>query len=201
MKILLASISLLLTSSAGLAAEPAATARLTTAQVIANAERLELARQFVALSQPAGDILDMIRESALYAASEQLGPDADDATRAEVEQNVDRVLAKFTPKFEAQRPAILDAYAQAYARQFTTEELRVLVAFGSSAAGKHFLASTVDIETDPVVATANKLLSDALLPVLDEFKKDACAQHAAQRVAMGEKAVCPLSEADESRSL
>jgi len=149
MKILLASISLLLTSSAGLAAEPAATARLTTAQVIANAERLELARQFVALSQPAGDILDMIRESALYAASEQLGPDADDATRAEVEQNVDRVLAKFTPKFEAQRPAILDAYAQAYARQFTTEELRVLVAFGSSAAGKHFLASTVDIETDP----------------------------------------------------
>ena len=44
MKILLASVSILLASSAGLAAEPAAPARLTTAQVMANAERLELAR-------------------------------------------------------------------------------------------------------------------------------------------------------------
>jgi hypothetical protein len=202
MKILLASVLLLLASTPGLAAAAPAPGMPTSPQVADNAERLELARQFVALSQPASDLFDMVRQSAKAAAAEQIDPDADEAERAEVEKRIEMLLAKVEPKFNARRPAIVEAYAQAYARQFSAVELGAMVAFGSSAAGKHYLSSTVAIETDPVVAVANQSLSDTLFSVLDDYRKQSCAEHAQQRVAMGDKtAVCPLTKADESRSL
>jgi hypothetical protein len=202
MKILFASLSLLLASSAGLAANPPAATAAASTPVAADAERLDLARRFVALSQPVKGLLDMMREAARSSAQAQLDPDAGEAERAELEKGIDQIFIKLEPKFAAERPAIVEAYAQAYARQFSTDELQAMVAFGASPAGQHYLSSTVDIETDPPVLKANESLSNAMMSVMDEVRTESCAKRAAERLAMGDKnAHCPLAKGDEARSL
>ena len=202
MKILFASLSLLLASTAALAADPPAAPAPAAVQAAPDAERIDLARRFVALTQPVAGMLDMMREAARGSAEAQLDPDADEAERAALQKSVDQVFAKLEPRFMAQQPAIGEAYAQAYARQFSADELGAMVAFGASPAGQHYLASTVDIETDPLVAEANQSLSDAMLSVMDDIRKESCAARAAERLAIGDmKASCPLAKADETRSL
>lgn len=77
-----------------------------------------------------------------------------------------------------------------------------MVAFASSPAGRHYLSSMVDIESDPLVLEANQSLSDEMLSVIDDIRKEGCAERAAAKLAMGDtKAACPLAKGGDERSL
>src|SRR5688500_10825472 len=136
MKFLLASLSIALATST-LSAAPAEPGPVEAAKELSapSAQKLALARQFIALLNPAGAMMDTIRESALmtFAAADP----EDEAARSSAERRVDAILARAEPTIEKHMPEVLEAYAQAYAREFSAEELTQLIAFAQSPAGKH----------------------------------------------------------------
>jgi hypothetical protein len=98
-------------------------------------------------------------------------------------------------------PQVLDAYARAYAREFSADELKTMVAFAGSSAGKHFLSRPSVLDNDWEVVGARQRVSNSIVPVLQEMEKDVCARRAAMRVAAGDaKATCPFAKAAETRA-
>jgi hypothetical protein len=192
MKILLASLSIALATSS-LSAAPSEPASTETAEKLApiSRESLELARQFVGLSQPAGDRLDWLRGFASMAASEG----SDDADGLAAEQRKEKIMARFEPTLQKLLPALTDAYAYAYAREFSAEELRQLIAFAQSPAGRHYVTSVSLVESDDAVIGLHETIGEELAPIMQDVAKEICAKRAAERLAAGDtKAKCPLSE-------
>src|SRR5687768_8059000 len=98
-------------------------------------------------------------------------------------------------------PALLEANAQAYAREFSAEELRDLIVFAQTPAGKHYIERYDLLLMAPEVIDAQRKLSEDLQPVMENLSKEMCAEKAAQRVAMGDtKAKCPLAAAAETQA-
>lgn len=69
------------------------------------------------------------------------------------------VLAKHIPSF-------MDAYAQAYAREFSASELNDLLAFVKTPAGGHFLSRSSALISDPAFVSANRAyMVDLQVPI------------------------------------
>lgn len=200
MKLVSGSLLVALVSSAAWAAAPQAPAPVTASQpaAAAPASKIELARRFVALTIPPDAMIDSMREGArkmTAALEEQFG----DGDNPGADQGLDKFFAKLEPRIRAQMPAILEAQAQAYAREFSQGELEQLVGFAQSPAGRHYLGSLDAVEQDPAVAAASSALWNDISSALKDAAKEMCAQKAAQRLAAGDKkATCPLSQADET---
>ena len=112
------------------------------------------------------------------------------------------MFARLEPNIRKRMPTVSEAYARAYAAEFSIAQLGELVAFGSTPTGKHFLANILALETDPNVSEAAISVMEELTPALMEFQKKACADRAQQRIAMGDsKAKCALSGDPGVRSL
>jgi hypothetical protein len=98
------------------------------------------------------------------------------------------------PAIRGQIPNLTEAYTQAYAREFSAGELTELIAFAQSPAGKHYISRVDFMDADPAVLEAQQGITEAMMPVLEEMRKEACAKRAAARVAAGDKkATCPLN--------
>ena len=203
MRVFLASVSLLLASSASIAAAPPPPPAPPTATPAALAdERLDLARRFVAFRDQDHEFISLVRQGFWGGAMPFVTAITDDAKRATAIDQMTALFAKLEPTIRKRIPAVSEVYARAYAAKFSTDELRELVAFGSTPAGRHFLSNMLTIEADPSVSAAAMGVMDELTPALMEFQKQACIQHTQQRIAMGDKkATCPLSEAGETREL
>lgn len=198
MKILLASISIALATSTLASAAPAGSPVESDGdRSVISPRSLELAREFVAIAKPAGDRLDWLEGFASMAASE--GPE--NAGDEAAEQRTEKIMARFEPTLQKLMPALMDAYAYSYAREFSDQELEQLIAFAKTPAGKHYVASVAAVESDDAVIGLHETIGEELEPIMRDVAKEICAKKAAQRLAAGDaKAKCPLSEADETRS-
>lgn len=197
MKFLLASLSIALATSTLAAAAPADTASTETAEKRPpiSRESLVLARQFVALAQPAADRMDSLRGYASMVASEGSG----DPEGHAAEQRASKIMARFEPTVQKLMPALMDAYAYAYARQFSADELKQLIAFAQSPAGKHYVTSFSLVESDDDVLTVHRSIAEELEPIMRDVAKEVCARKAAERLAAGDtNAKCPLSAESET---
>lgn len=203
MKFLLASLSVAIAASSLAAAAPSnpAPAEAVESPGAPSAQRLELARRFIAVSNPVGDMMGAIRESALMTFYASAVDDGDEAAQQTAERRVDAILARAEPTIRKRMPEILEAYSQVYAREFSAEELEQLIAFAQSPAGKHYIARMSFLDMDPAILEANQTLTDELTPIMREVTRELCAERAAQRLAAGDtKAKCPLSAEPETQS-
>lgn len=160
------------------------------AVLAARAEALELARQYVAVLE-VDAYVDALKATARMSAG--LDQIEDAAMRATAEQAFGRVLDRATPRMRDKVPALYEAYAHAYAREFSAQELRELIAFNESPVGRHFHAVFAKFEDDAAVHSANRRLMDELRPIMDDFAREMCSERAAKRVAAGDtKAKCSM---------
>ena len=195
MKLVMSSLLVAFASSALVAAAPAQADPSAPAKVEAiSPERLDLARRFMAVTDTT-DILDSYREMLFQASS--AGEDLGAKEKAKVQRRIDRYLALAGPTIRAGEPALVDAYARAYAREFSADELRQLIAFAQTPAGRHYIDRYDLLLMSDEITDAQRKLGEDLAPVMEQLGKEMCAEKAAQRVAMGDtKAKCPLSEPD-----
>lgn len=193
MKLVTSSLLIAFASSALVAAAPAQADPAPVKLEAVSPERLELARRFIAVTDTT-DIIEYTRETMLQVVA-YAGDDLDDAGKATAKHRVDRYLALAEPKIREAMPELIEANAQAYAREFSADELRQMIAFAQTPAGKHYIDRYDFLQMAPEVAAAQRKLAEDLQPVMEDFSKEMCAEKAAQRVAMGDKtAKCPLSE-------
>lgn len=130
---------------------------------------------------------DMLKGIRLGMESVAQASGSDDEPAA---GKIDEYMSLVAPKVREYMPRINEARAQVYAHSFSAEELRQLVAFADSAAGKRYLSGMFEIENEPTVEAAN----EALMKALQDVAKEQCRKRAAHRVAAGDtKAKCPLS--------
>ena len=213
MKLISGSLLVILVSTAAWAAAPNAPApgpppaaaqqalAPISDQSPASPERLALARQFVGLTVTQQKAADSFRLFAMEAATRYATAFYDEGDNAEIQAAVYRVLNKLEPTLQAQMPQVLDAYAHAYAKAYSADELKTMVAFAGTSAGQHFLSQPNVLDGDWGVVAARQRVANAITPTLQEMAKDACAKRAADRVAMGDtKATCPLAKAAETRA-
>ena len=160
-------------------------------------ERQELARRYVAIALPPQKFVAGMRFSmarimmAMKAAASDEDGAGDDA---DVEKYEQRFLTLLEPKLRERVPNIMEAYSQAYAREFSTDELQQMIAFAQSSAGQHYLAKQYDLASDPAVQLQEQGLQADVPAIIHQLEKERCAEHTAQRIAAGDKkAKCPLA--------
>ena len=201
MKLVLTSLAIALaTTSVAAAAPEAAVASVVpgTELEVPSPDRVELARKFVMLTGAARNPLDGIDAGMWQQAAGEI---PDKSARADAEQKVKRLLAELEPTVSQLMPIIMESYALSYAREFTAEELRQMVAFVQTPAGKHFMSEWGVVENDDAITDAEARLWEAVDPVMQEMREVLCAERTAQRIASGDvKAKCPLASEPETGS-
>ena len=197
MKLVMSSLLVAFASSALAAATPAqADPNPPKVEAVAP-ERLDLARRFIAVTDT-GDVVEYTREALMQMALAG-ADDLDETEMSAAKHRIDRYLAAAEPKLRAAMPALLEAQAQVYAREFSTDELRQLIVFAQTPAGKHYIDRYDLLLMAPEVMDAQRKLGEDLQPVMEDLAKELCAERAAKRVAMGDtKAKCPLAAAAET---
>lgn len=167
----------------------------SSATLAPSAERLELARRFVAITEPGDDLMEGFRAGFENAALDEI---EDEAERKAAGERLERIVARFEPHVRKHQPKIIEAYAQAYAREFSADELRQMIAFAESPAGRHYLTQATSLESDEPVMDAQIELMEDLTPLIQEIQKEMCATRTQQRIAAGDtKAKCALSSEPE----
>ena len=133
-------------------------------------ERLALANQIIDLAYPPeGRRAMLMRASDTMTA--QVRAAVTEATGRDIEAGMEEILQRFLDRMRvhAERatdehsPAIFTAFARAYARQFTREELVEIRAFVSTRRGG-ICEQAVDLLSDPDVARANTAYMQARSP-------------------------------------
>lgn len=208
MKLISGSLLVTLVSTAAWAAAPTApepapapSAAQQAPAAALSPERLALAQQFVSLTIPPQKAADSFRLFEMEAATRYATAFYDEGDNAEIQAAVYRVLNKLEPTLQAQMPQVLDAYAHAYAKAYSADELKTMVAFAGTSAGQRLLSQPSVLDGDWGVVAARQRVANAITPTLQEMAKDACAKRAADRVAMGDtKATCPLAKAAETQA-
>jgi hypothetical protein len=205
MKRLLA-LGVLLSAPTLSAADPQAGPQFTTPSLRSAAEpappsleRQELGRRFIALAVSPDDYLATMREGMAQGLREHFGASPDEGTKAETEKFMARFLALYEPKVRERLPNILEAYAQVYAREFSADELRGMIDFAETPAGRHYFARHIRLDGDPAVIMQEEGLQDDALPIMQQMEKEQCQARTAQRIAAGDKkAHCPLADKPDS---
>lgn len=198
MKLILSALLLasapVLSTAAPQAAQPASAAEPAPPSF----EKLQLARRFVSLTVRTDDMVQMMSMGVAQGAEVRLDELTQDAAeKAEVEKDMKRIVALMEPRIRERMPNVLESYAVVYARDFSAEELRQMIAFAQSPAGQHYYATNLAVQGDPIVLRQIEGFQNDLWPTMKEFRKEQCAAKAAQRVAMGDKkARCSLSGKD-----
>ncbi len=196
MKIVLTALSIALATSAVSAAASETSVPALAAQSAAampSADRLDLARRFIAMTNSPETVMDIVRQSSVQAASAQMEGIEDEEAMAAARQGLDAMLTELEPRIRQHMPSVLEAYAQAYAREFSADELGQLIAFAATPAGKHYLARYALVDNDPLVLEAHQAMWEELAPTMERVRKQLCSERAAQRLAAGDTdAKCSL---------
>jgi hypothetical protein len=156
-------------------ATPAALAQQLPAGASASAEqRLALARQVVDTAFPVA-----MREKMLLAGAEAGAAQVRQALLANVPQRdhaviliidrwTDSFLADGAPILRRHIPLLMNGFAQAYAYQFSEQELRDLLAFASTRSGQAFFSRSSEVMNDPALAAANQAYMQEVFSRLPE---------------------------------
>ena len=193
MKLVLTALSIALATSAVSAAAAETPAPASASAEAPSADRLDLARRFIALTNSPETVMNIVRESSMQAASAEMEGIEDEETLTLARQGLETMLAELDPQIRRQMPNVLEAYAQAYAREFAADELGQMIAFAETAAGKHYLARYALVDNDPLVIAAHLAMWEELAPTMERVRKQLCSERAAQRLAAGDTdAKCSL---------
>jgi hypothetical protein len=156
-------------------------------------------RQFIALAIFAHDYIATMREGMTQGLRDHVGSDLDEAEKSEADATVKRFLALYEPKVRERMPMIMEAWSQVYAREFSADELRDMIAFAQTPAGHHYYARRISLDADPAVIMQQEGLQYDALPILQQIQKERCQARTAQRIAAGDKkARCPLADKPDS---
>lgn len=155
-------------------------------------ESLTLATEFAELMYPASENIDQLRSQWLGALDSMEVEDA--AYRTAYRDNLESAMSRIEPVMRLHFPALQHAYAEAFAREFTKEELRDLLGFAKTPTGRHFLRDTTFADSDDVVLAVSAGMEAALEPAILDFQKAMCKRAAKLRVAAGDnKAKCSMA--------
>src|SRR4051812_43824210 len=164
MKLLLSSLAILASSVSVAAPVPSSPVAAPQAAV-PSAERLALARHFVAVALPPERYMELVRASAnssfVQTVAELSGDDAEERDQA----GFDRFFARLEPVIKAQIPTLSEAYAKVYAREYSGEDLQQMIAFAQTPAGQHYLSRRDFVDLDPAVIEAQIEMVKAMTPV------------------------------------
>lgn len=163
-------------------------------QVEPDSQALTLARQLIAEAMP-GDIHEQAWVEVLRQdLQSKLPKDLTEAQRTVLAGEADRAISLALPGIRQQLPILNEAYAQAYARLFSAEDLRQILAFTMSPVGKRYVSNGSAILMDPAVQEANRKMSESVVGTFDDSAKVACQKKAAERLAAGDSdAKCPFA--------
>lgn len=89
-----------------------------------------------------------------------------------VSSHVDRFVAKGKTILKGHIPAMMDALAEAYSREFSVSELTELRAFASTPAGRHFLQRSSAVLSDPSFRAANENYMRDLQPQIEKMQTE-----------------------------
>ncbi len=135
-------------------------------------ERLVLAKQVLDLSGAAKfyDHYDQNLDAMLSQLRQSM-PGLDDATMADLKKIA-------VEEFNASRPEMVEGAAKIYARHFSEDDLKALVAFYKSSAGQHFAG-----ELPAVAAESMQLTVPLTQRVIGRFQQYIAAKIAAQNTS------------------
>ena len=102
--------------------------------------------------------------------------DNNPGAKAIVDRHLDAYLAKGKLVLAAHIPALMDAFAVAYAHEFSRAELADLLAFVRTPTGVHFLTRSASLLSDPAVAAANSAYLRELQPLIGRMRDEMLAE-------------------------
>jgi hypothetical protein len=157
-------------------------------------QNLALARSLIDLLYPVEtreqQYLEELREAWFEPLEEIEQPNIKAGLRSDLEQ----FMTNATQVVRAQYPKLMGGYAAAFASEYSTEELRQLVAFVGSPAGRRFLSRSENEGLAARIGEADSALMEALEPLADEMRTKLCQRHTQVRVAEGDaNAKCSLA--------
>jgi hypothetical protein len=200
MKLLAISIALALGSSAAVAAAPDASLGADEAAIPFTTERIELARRFVASGNTSSD---QYAEVMLADADEMIAALIEeyegDPRQQKISLAMNKMLTRAQARVRALVPHLIEASAQAYAREFSEDELRQLVTFAESPAGRHYIGEFETIQQDPAVAAVYEELWSTMDEITEEVGKELCTRSHDVQIALGEGEACPYAEESVTR--
>lgn len=129
---------------------PVDPARLTAARALVDALLPPASRQALferVLTVAMGNMLAVTMRQQHLEQLFALAPELRDVFGRFLQRERDLALADL----DASEPKLLDAYAQAYARRFTADELGQLHSFFTSALGTKYVLASAAVLTDPTV--------------------------------------------------
>ena len=205
MKLLLASFALVLvspTASSAAADTPALAQSLASPAPAKTApltdrwsQHVERARQFATLTVSGERLVESIHAAVMQAAMADLPNPDDPRQQAYAAQQGDDVFGRAEPQIRGQIPALRTFYGWAYAREFTEDEMKQILAVATTSAGRRFAATPTGkryaarihaIEADPIVVAGYDSLQAEASQYLNQAKREACARRAQARIAAGD---------------
>jgi hypothetical protein len=147
-------------------------------------ERTALAKEVMELNGSAaaysdyGKNLDRMVDNLLQSM-----PGADDATVADIKKIA-------VEEFNAYRPTLVDGIVKVYAKHFTEKDLKALIAFYKSDAGKHFAAE---------IPAVSQECMDLSTPFMTRFL-DRVRQYIAAKIAAEAAKAPPEAPKDKSKT-
>ena len=96
----------------------------------------------------------------------------DPGAKAIVDRKIDEFLVTGKVVLTRHIPGFMDAYAHAYAREFSQAELTEILAFVKTPAGTHFLSRNSALISDPAFVTENQAYMRDLQPLIQQMQKD-----------------------------
>jgi len=192
MRRLLATAGVLLAalSAVPCAAQSAAPAR--SAATDPDPANLTLAREIVTIAYPPESRRAMfvrVSDAIIAQVRGAILPETPSSWDAELQQiferYVERVRAVSNEATSDGAPELFEAFARAYARQFTRDELLQIKAFVSTPAGAKYVQRASELLTDPDVAQANAVYMARTIrelePVMDQLRREMEAYLARRR--------------------
>jgi hypothetical protein len=164
-------------------ADPAAAAPAPVASAPVEADRLAIAQEVVALAFPVerrralfarvtDALLAQVRTAALGSTPEPVDP----GVQAILDRYFVRLRAEADRLNALAAPELFEAFARAYARMFTRDELVQIRAFVATPAGAKYVQRSADLLSDPDVARANTAHIErtmrAMEPAKDAFLRE-----------------------------
>jgi hypothetical protein len=160
-----------------------------------------LARRYISLAISPDQFLKAIRAGMIAGFSSEVDSELDESEKADAYAYMNRFATLFEPKVRERMPNIMEAYAQVYAREFSAEELQAMIAFAQSPTGRHYLARSLELATDPAIQIQQQGISNDAFPIFLQIIKEQCAARTAKRIAMGDKkAKCPLANIPDTQA-
>lgn len=117
-----------------------------------------------------GQVVDSM---SAQVRSAMMGPlNNDPGAKAIVERKLTQFLASGKAVMVRHIPAFMDAYAKAFAREFSPAELIAILDFVKTPAGSRFLSRSSVIVSDPAFAAANEAYLRELQPLMQAMQME-----------------------------